>query len=105
MHLLYNYSAVIIVLYYDKIMTAGATQFTFHILRNSYKELLESRIISALRYIKLNQLQPTHFTEFDNTLRKKGIRVDVKYVPKEGLCRGYPVNYSTLKRIELGKTV
>lgn len=82
-----------------------------------YKELLDSRIIPPLGHIKLNQLQPTHLTEFYNNLREKRIRLYVKYVPKEGFADnslGFTIkdirvksgiDNSTLNRIELGKTV
>lgn len=42
-----------------------------------YDKLL-NRIITALGHIKLNQLQPTHLTEFYNNLREDGIRQDGK---------------------------
>jgi integrase len=81
-----------------------------------YKELLNTRIIPVLGHIKLNQLQPTHLTEFYNNLREKGIRLDKKYVLKENFSDiisslGYTqkdvtqksgINESTIKGIYLG---
>lgn len=47
-----------------------------------YNKLL-TRITAALGHIKLNQLQPTHLTEFYNNLRENGIRLDKKFKPNE----------------------
>jgi integrase len=84
-----------------------------------YKEMLNTRIIPVLGNIKLNKLQPTHFLEFYNNLREKGIRLDKKYAPKKNFTDiitslGFTlkdiilksrIDESTLKCIKLGKNV
>ncbi|MFA6939982.1 MAG: N-terminal phage integrase SAM-like domain-containing protein [Clostridiaceae bacterium] len=52
-----------------------------------YKELLESRIIPAIGHIKVNQLQPTHLTEFYNNLREKGISLIINILQRKTLLK------------------
>ena len=52
---------------------------------NSYRSLLDNRIIPALGHIKLNQLQPIQLIEFYNNLGEEGIIQNIKYTAKSEL--------------------
>lgn len=43
-----------------------------------YKEILDSRIIPALGYARLDQIKPLHIVQFENSLRQDGVRKDGK---------------------------
>jgi integrase len=43
-----------------------------------YKEILDSRIIPELGYARMDQIKPLHIVQFENSLRKDGVRKDGK---------------------------
>lgn len=43
-----------------------------------YKEILETRIVPALGYARLDQIKPFHIVEYENSLRQDGARKDGK---------------------------
>ena len=52
---------------------------------NSYRSLLDNRIIPALGHIKLDRLQPINLIEFYNNLGEEGIIQNIKYTAKSEL--------------------
>lgn len=54
---------------------------------NSYRNLLDGRIIPALGHIKLDKLQPIHLIEFYNNLGEEGVIQNIRYIAKPELIK------------------
>jgi integrase len=54
---------------------------------NSYRKLLDNRIIPALGHIKLDKLQPVQLIEFYDNLAEKGIPQNKRYIAKPELIK------------------